>query len=71
MYIYKNGWGLHLMGCPKVFDWMRLGFVNIYDKNKKLSFENLMNKVNKNEKYLQRNESYTYKEAHDQIDLGF
>ena len=20
--MYKNGWGLHLKGCPKVFDWI-------------------------------------------------
>ena len=21
LYIYKNGWGLHLKGCPKVFEY--------------------------------------------------
>ena len=40
---------------------LKSGFANIYDN--KSSFENLMNKINKNEKYLQRDGTYTYMEA--------
>ena len=44
LYMYKNGWGLHLKGCPQVFDFEIRVCKYSWQKS---SFENLMNKFNK------------------------